>query len=114
MSFPIISKAELLKKLHESGVPLKFFDPHATDVMGTCHYHTVKDSVLAGICSFEHFIQAYIELLSVDQQATVYDVLSFASWLKTKEADGCNVSLDIKSWSKEVAYFAAAELSLQR
>ncbi|MEK7462733.1 MAG: hypothetical protein AAB618_04140 [Patescibacteria group bacterium] len=62
MSFIIMAKEELVRRLSERGVHTEFIDLHAIDAVSTCHYHTIKDDVVAGAYTFDFFIKAHCEL----------------------------------------------------
>ncbi|MEN9920834.1 MAG: hypothetical protein RL538_727 [Candidatus Parcubacteria bacterium] len=114
MSFPILTKDEFLRHFREKGVNPRFFDPHAIDAVGTCYYHTIKDDVVAGAYSFEHFIRAYVQMEAKGCLKHIHDVRSFASWLKVQEASGNDADGGVDESTADIDYFISAELAIQQ
>ena len=71
MSFPIMSREDLVKALMMRGIKTMFIDVHAVDVAANCYYHSIKNDVIAGFYTFEIFIDAHETL---EKKGALYSI----------------------------------------
>ena len=74
MSFPILTRAELITALQEAAIDSPFFEAHPVDAVSSCKYHDVRSDVESGCYTFKIFISTYKQFVEENEPFSIGEI----------------------------------------